>query len=54
MTTRRLTCLLTTLGMLPVAVSVQPARYSFDDAQRFLKTQCQACNHGTAPPLASN
>src|SRR5580700_5277782 len=42
------TCCLATLITLPVALAAQPARYSFDDAERFLKTHCQVCHQGTA------
>jgi len=48
MTFGRSTCCLVTLLTLPVALVAQQARYSFDDAQRFLKANCQACHQGTA------
>jgi hypothetical protein len=32
----------------------QEARYSFDDAQRFLKAQCQACHQGSNPAASFN
>ena len=37
------------LIMLSVALGAQPARYSFDDAQAFLKGHCQMCHQGTSP-----
>jgi mono/diheme cytochrome c family protein len=37
-----------TLLTLPLALAAQSARYSFSDAQTFLKTHCQACHQGTA------
>src|SRR5947207_1815669 len=40
-------CVLT-LITLPVALVAQSARYSFSDAQSFLKTHCQTCHQGTA------
>jgi hypothetical protein len=49
MTVGRSTRCLATLIMLPAALTAQPARYSFDDAQAFLKGQCQICHQGTAP-----
>ena len=33
----------------PCRAAAQPARYSFDDAQAFLKGNCQLCHQGTAP-----
>ena len=48
MTFSRSTCCLVTLLTFPVALAAQQARYSFDDAQRFLKANCQACHQGTA------
>src|SRR5882724_8432303 len=38
-----------TLIALPVALAAQSARYSFSDAQSFLKTHCLACHQPTAP-----
>ena len=43
--TRRFAILIT----LPAALGAQPASYSFDDAQAFLKDHCQMCHQGTAP-----
>ena len=40
---------LATLIMFPAALTAQPARYSFDDAQEFLKGHCQVCHQGAAP-----
>src|SRR5260370_20938179 len=40
---------LATLIMFPAALAAQRARYSFDDAQAFLKGHCQTCHQGTAP-----
>src|SRR5580698_4971309 len=34
---------------LPAALGAQPASYSFDAAQAFLKDHCQMCHQGTAP-----
>ena len=34
---------------LHAALEAQPAHYSFDDAQAFLKRNCQMCHQGTAP-----
>ena len=34
---------------LPAALGAQSAGFSFDDAQRFLKSHCQACHQGSAP-----
>ena len=38
-----------TLVTLAAALHAQPARYSFDDAQAFLKSNCQGCHQGKAP-----
>ena len=40
---------LATLITIPAALAAQPAGYSFDDAQAFLKSHCQICHQGTAP-----
>lgn len=45
MTRARLALLLA----LPAALGAQPAGFSFDDAQRFLKSNCQACHQGSSP-----
>jgi hypothetical protein len=42
------TCCLAALVSLPVVLAAQPAPYSFDDAERFLKNHCQACHQGKA------
>src|SRR5947209_8205163 len=34
---------------IPLSLSAQPAAYSFDDAQRFLQSNCQACHQGASP-----
>jgi len=34
---------------LPAALAAQSGSYSFDDAQQFLKSHCQACHQGSAP-----
>jgi hypothetical protein len=34
---------------LPAALGAQPASYSFDDAQAFLKGHCQTCHQGPMP-----
>src|SRR5260370_9878373 len=49
MTVGRSTRCLATLITLPAALAAQPARYSFDDAQAFLKGHCQICHQGTVP-----
>jgi len=33
----------------PVFLGAQTVRYNFEDAQRFLKTNCQACHQGNSP-----
>jgi hypothetical protein len=45
----RSTRCLATLITLPAALAAQTARYSFDEAQSFLKSHCQVCHQGTAP-----
>ena len=49
MTVGRSTRCLAILITLPAAGAAQAARYSFDDAQAFLKSHCQICHLGTAP-----
>ena len=49
MTVGRSTRCLATLILLPAALAAQPVRYSFDDAQAFLKGHCQLCHQGTTP-----
>ena len=49
MTVGRSTRCLTILVTFSAALTAQPARYSFDDAQALLKNNCQACHQGTAP-----
>ena len=49
MTVGRPSRCLATLIVFPAALAAQPARYSFDDAQAFLKGHCQICHQGTAP-----
>ncbi|HXB70634.1 MAG TPA: DUF1588 domain-containing protein [Candidatus Acidoferrales bacterium] len=49
MTVGRSTRCLAILITLPAAGAAQAARYSFDDAQAFLKGHCQICHLGTAP-----
>src|ERR1700694_2237283 len=48
MTFGRSTCLATLLAF-PVALAAQATLYSFDDAQSFLNTNCQACHQGATP-----
>lgn len=48
MTVGRSVCLAALLA-LPAALAAQPISYSFDDAQHFLKSHCQACHQGTSP-----
>src|SRR5437667_4021042 len=45
----RSTRCLAILIALPAAFAAQSARYSFDDAQAFLKSHCQICHQGNAP-----
>ncbi|HEV3202120.1 MAG TPA: DUF1588 domain-containing protein [Bryobacteraceae bacterium] len=45
----RFTSRLSVLLALPAALAAQPGRYSFDDAQQFLKSHCQVCHQGSAP-----
>ena len=49
MSVPRFTARLTMLMALPAILAAQPASFSFDDAQQFLKTHCQACHQGSAP-----
>jgi len=49
MTVGRSTRCLAILITLPAALAAQPAHYSFDDAQAFLKRHCQMCHQGGAP-----
>src|SRR5690348_14252195 len=49
MTVGRFTQYLATCITLHPALHAQPPRYSFDDAQAFLKTHCQGCHQGKAP-----
>jgi hypothetical protein len=49
MSVLRLSGHLTMLMALPAILGAQPAGYTFDDAQRFLKSHCQACHQGSAP-----
>lgn len=49
MTVARSTRCLATLLALPAVLAAQPAPYSFDDAQAFLKSHCQTCHQGSAP-----
>jgi mono/diheme cytochrome c family protein len=35
--------------LVPAVLFAQPSRFSFDDAQQFLKTHCQACHQGAKP-----
>lgn len=37
------------LMAIPAALGAQSAGFSFDDAQRFLKTHCHACHQGASP-----
>lgn len=37
------------LASVPAVVCAQTAGYSFDEAQRFLKSNCQACHQGASP-----
>src|SRR5213595_4350185 len=48
MTVGRSTRCLAILLTLPAACAAQSARYSFDDAQAFLKANCQICHQGSA------
>jgi hypothetical protein len=48
MTIGRSKCRLATLVILPVALAAQPTRYTFDDAQHFLRAHCQTCHQGAA------
>src|SRR5262245_31684722 len=43
--TRRLAVFLS----FPIFLGAQAGRYNFEDAQRFLKTNCQACHQGNSP-----
>jgi mono/diheme cytochrome c family protein len=52
MSVPRFTARLTMLMALPAILAAQPASFSFDDAQQFLKTHCQACHQGSAPESA--
>ena len=45
----RSTRCLTIFAIFSAALGAQPARYSFDDAQAFLKGNCQICHQGSAP-----
>jgi mono/diheme cytochrome c family protein len=35
--------------LVPFAVMAQPAQFTFDDAQKFLRTSCQGCHQGANP-----
>jgi len=45
----RFTRYLVTLIALPAACVAQTTRFSFDDAQAFLKSHCQMCHTGNIP-----
>ncbi len=49
MTIGRSTRWLAILLALPAALGAQPAGYSFDDAQAFVKSHCRTCHQGTVP-----
>ena len=49
MTSGRYTRCLTVFMALTAALYAQPAPYSFQDAQAFLKAHCQSCHQGSSP-----